>query len=87
MSARSPAGAKAWLAAFERATDSLAHDPLRHPLAPESQELELPIRERFFRTRRGHIYRILYIVSVPEVRILGVRGPGQAPVTFDDLEH
>jgi plasmid stabilization system protein ParE len=85
IAARSPTGAKSWLAAFEDATNGLSRDPLRHALAPESQQLEEPIRERFFRTRRGHIYRILYTVAEAEVRILGVRGPGQAPVTPNDF--
>ena len=82
---RSPVGARRWLAAFEAATGELAQDPLRHPLALEARDLGQPIRERFFRTRRGHIYRILFTVGEVEVRILGVRGPGQAPIAPDDV--
>lgn len=85
--ARSSTGATRWYSAFLDAASDLAVTPLRHGVAPESDELGYVVRNRFFKTRRGRMYRILFIVVDDEVRILRIRGPGQAPVLDRDLER
>jgi len=82
---RSPAGAESWYSALKRAVTGLSHHPESCSLAPESQELHREIRQCFFKTRRGRLYRLLFIVAESEVRILRVRGPGQPPVSHQEV--
>jgi plasmid stabilization system protein ParE len=82
---RSPAGATSWYAAWLEAADSLATNPLRFGLAAESDQFDYKVRERFFKTRRGRRYRIVFTIVESEVRILRVRGPGQRPLEPDEV--
>lgn len=82
---RSPGGAARWYAAFRHAATGLLLDPSSHALAAETEEFDFDIRERFFKTRRGNTYRILFTVVENEVRILRIRGPGQPPVSRRDI--
>ena len=84
---RSPAGAVRWYSAFRAAAASLDEQHERCARAPESDSVGFDVRQRFFKTRRGRIYRLLFTIVHGEVRILRVRGPGQAPVTNDDLTN
>jgi toxin ParE1/3/4 len=86
LAARSPAGASRWYAAFLSAARQLSSDPDRHGIAPESEVLGRTIRQRFFKTRRGRVYRLLFIVQRDEVTILRIRGPGQAPASADEID-
>jgi plasmid stabilization system protein ParE len=85
IASHSPDGARRWFDALEECILSLDQAPLTHAIAPEGGELRLALRERFFKTRSGNRYRVLYIVAGDEVRIVRIRGPGQPPVTWDDL--
>ena len=82
---RSVAGAGRWYRAFLEAAASLGIDPFRCGSAPESVAVGYDIRQHFFKTPRGRKYRMLYLVAGDEVRILRIRGPGQAAVTGSDL--
>jgi plasmid stabilization system protein ParE len=82
---RSPRGASRWLLAFEEAKEKLADDPLRYALAPESPRVDFDVRQIFFKTPRGRIYRALYTVIEDEVRILRVRSPDQRLLRGKDL--
>ncbi len=82
---RSRPGAARWHAALQEAVAGLREDPTRFALAPESEDLGQPVRERLFKTRRGRVYRLLFLVVGSDVRILRVRGPGQAPLTEDEI--
>lgn len=82
---RSPNGARRWYDAFHEAANLLVNEPTRHALAPESIRLTEPVRQTFFKTRSGRLYRILYLVVDDEVRILRVRGPGQPLISHEDL--
>jgi len=85
LASHSPAGADRWFEAWVAASTSLDDSPLSYPLAPEGEALGLSLRERHFGTRKGKKYRLLFVVVGHQVRILSVRGPGQAPITWDDL--
>jgi plasmid stabilization system protein ParE len=87
LDARSHAGASAWFEAFLSASQSLANQFEAFGFAPEGEPIERSIRHRFFKTRRGRIYRILYLVEHDEVIVLRIRGPGQPPLTPDELIH
>jgi plasmid stabilization system protein ParE len=82
---RSVVGAGRWYRTFLDAAASLNNNPSRCGLAPESVAVGYEIRQHLFKTPRGRKYRLLYLVTGDEVRILRVRGPGQAPVTGADL--
>jgi plasmid stabilization system protein ParE len=84
---RSPQGASRWLAALEEAKSKLAKNPLGYGLAPEDDFVDNEIRQIIFKTRRGRRYRALFIVIESEVRILHVRGPGQAPLASSDFSE
>ncbi|MEX2309392.1 MAG: hypothetical protein WD738_17465 [Pirellulales bacterium] len=83
---RSPAGAIAWLAAYDSLLERFKHDAASFGLAAESQDCEFEVRQGLFNTRRGRVYRALFFIEGQEVYILRVRGPGQAPITPVDMK-
>jgi plasmid stabilization system protein ParE len=82
---RSSVGAANWYAALLNAAAALEDDPNSCPTAPEAKGLRLDIRQRLFKTPRGRNYRILFVIAGKEVRVLRVRGPGQAPLKARDI--
>ena len=63
--------AKAWVRELRRTIKSrLTTQPLSCPLAPESQDLGIPLRQLIMQR-----YRILFILEKTTVTILHVRGP------------
>ena len=86
LSERSPDGAARWFNAFGKAIEALESAPESCGLAPENDFVELEIRERIFKTRRGRPYRALFAIVGQEVRVLHVRAPGQDFVDPDDLD-
>jgi len=83
---RPPEGADRWYRQWLKAVESLQRNPLVYGLAPESDYVDVDIRQVLFRTRQGRTYRALFSIEGDVVRILHVRGPGQAPVSRDELE-
>lgn len=83
---RSPEGADRWYRQWLKAVESLQRNPLVYGLAPESEYVDADIRQVLFRTRQGRTYRALFSIYGDVVRILHVRGPGQAPVEHKELE-
>lgn len=83
---RSPNGALTWLSAYDAQTELLKHNALSLAIAPESTECDVEVRQCLFKTRRGRVYRILFMVEERDVLILRVRGPGQASIEPADLE-
>ena len=77
---RSPEGAAAWLDAYDAMLNSLQQSAHRHAAAPESERLGEQLRQTLFKTRKGRIYRALFVIEGQDVYILRVRGPGQAPI-------
>ena len=74
---RSIRGAATWQSAFQQAISKLTDRGPGFSLAPESSEFIEPIRQIFFRTRRGLTYRALFIVLSNLVIVVCVRGCGQ----------
>ena len=83
---RSPTGALAWLDAYDSLLDRLKADAAMFGLAREAAECEFEIRQALFKTPRGRVYRALFFVEGSEVFIARVRGPGQAPVTPQEIK-
>jgi len=82
---RSPQGAQAWLRAYDEMISRLEQKPESCGLAMESKDCDLDVRQALFKTRRGRVYRSLFLIDNQDVYILRVRGPGQAPVEPDEL--
>jgi hypothetical protein len=59
---------------------------MQHGYASEGRLLGRNVREKFFKTRQGRRYRLLYTINGDVVRVLRVRGPGQPPVRRRDLK-
>lgn len=82
---RSPAGARAWNAALRERLDSLAASDWNGSPAAEAQDVGLDLRQALFKTRRGRVYRVLFVATAEEVTVLRIRGPGQRLVDRSDL--
>jgi plasmid stabilization system protein ParE len=63
---RSPETAAAWYNGLFDAIDSLEKMPYRCPLAPESEDLDIELRQLLY-GKRGQQYRILYTVEIDEM--------------------
>lgn len=83
---RSPSGAAAWLSAYDEMVERLKTDAATFAEAHENADLDQDVKQALFKTRRGRIYRALFLIEADEVFILRVRGPGQAPIQTDDIE-
>lgn len=84
LSSRSTQGAVAWLEALHLAVDAIEKSPLQQPLAPEDSDHLETIRHYLFRTKRGRMYRALFIVRGQQVVVTHVRGAGQDRVVAND---
>jgi plasmid stabilization system protein ParE len=82
---RSPQGARAWLDAYDDMVARLEESAAACGEADESAEFDLNVRQTLFKTRRGRVYRALFLIEGDHVFILRVRGPGQAPVDPEEL--
>ncbi len=83
---RSPQGAAAWLNAYDQALTLLERSADSFGEAAENKDCPFDVRQVFFRTRRGRVYRVLYFIEDHTVYVLRVRGTGQAPVDPTDLQ-
>ena len=83
---KSPSGAVRWYSYFMEAAASLETEPERCAISIESERLGTVVRGRFFKTPTGRVYRIVFLTTDSEVRILRVRGPGQSPLKPADLK-
>ncbi len=68
----------AWFAALRQAIDSLRRLPARCPIAPESREAPVDIRQLVY-GRRPHTYRILFAIDADVVNILHIRHTRRRP--------
>jgi len=83
--ARSPRGAASWYRAFLACTNRTVLQPLACSIAPENAEFDFELRQALFKTRFGAPYRCVFTIVGDEVRILRVRGRGQAPLKAADI--
>lgn len=82
---RSPDGAIRWKAAFLAQADIAANDPERFPLAAENELTNLVLRDAIFKTPSGLRYRFVFTALEGQLLILRLRGPGQPPLTADEV--
>jgi len=69
---RSAARAARWFNRLADAIESLAENPERYPLAPESEAFNREIRQMLYGKRRG-VYRVLYTIVEDTVSVLYIR--------------
>ncbi len=81
----SAAAADRWYQAFLVAVEQVSHGPSSYPLVPEASRLAAPIRVFVFQDNPRRRYHGLFLVTDGEVQVLRVRGPGQGPLTEDEL--
>ncbi len=86
LSERSPSGAEHWLDAFDDAIEQLERNADGCSLAPENSLVKREIRQTLFKTPRGRMYRMVFTIVESDVRVLAIRGPGQAPLKRRDLK-
>ena len=82
---RSPRGARAWLDAYDDMVARLEKNADSCGRADESADLDIDVSQALFKTRRGRVYRALFLIEGEQVFILRVRGPGQAPIHPEEL--
>ena len=83
-------GAAAWLNAYDACIKRLElhADSFRAALENDGLKLDglkLDVKQAFFKTRRGRVYRMLFHIEENNVYVLRVRGPGQAPIEPSDI--
>lgn len=83
---RSRTGAESWIGSFERALRRIAKNPSSFPEAEEANALGDDVREVLFQTRRGRMFRALFVIRHDRAYAACVRSSDRAPVTPDDIQ-
>ena len=81
---RSPVGVRHWLDALDNAKSRLIESADAFALAPEADAFDDQVRQIHFKTRRGNVYRALFVIRGNVVSIVSVRGAGQDLITPGD---
>jgi len=87
---RAPSKAGAWYEGLLKAIDGLEQNPTRCPMAPESEDIGILIRQRLYGKKKG-VYRILFAVGYDDearedvVRILRIRHSARLKATPEEL--
>ncbi len=82
---RSPEGALRWWDALQQAAWKITENPQGYGYAPENSLSHFDLRQFLFKTRRGRTYRGVFAIVNDQIRILRIRGPGQAPLDEDEM--
>ncbi|TLD70330.1 type II toxin-antitoxin system RelE/ParE family toxin [Phragmitibacter flavus] len=81
---RAPNAAAKWRDDLIAEVENLGENPLRHPVAQESEKFSIEIRVMLFRKRRSQL-RVYYTVRGSRVVILTVRRAARRPLDEVDL--
>ena len=65
--------------------ERLAENPLQFALAPESCQTRVAVRNLSFKTPRGRPYRLVYVVSDNQVKIVRILGWGHDVLAPDEF--
>ena len=85
IAARSRDGAIRWLEALDKAQQRLRDGADQFALAAEADAFDDALREISFKTRRGNVYRALFVIRGNTVHIVSVRSPAQDWLTPGDV--
>jgi hypothetical protein len=84
---RSRTGAANWFSAYEAALRRVSKCPEGFGLAHEADRFpDVTLREFLFKTRRGLVYRGVFVIDGNEVRVLRVLGPGRDLLSSGDVD-
>jgi plasmid stabilization system protein ParE len=78
---RSPDAAAHWYEALEQAIATLAEMPERCPVADESEQLGIILRQLLYGRRRS-VYRILFSIEGETVTLHHIRHTAQGPIEY-----
>lgn len=81
---QAPQAAARWFNGFVEALNSLTEFPDRCGLAPENDAVEPEIRQLLYGRRSG-VYRALFTITGPEVRVLHIRHAARTTLSKEDL--
>ncbi|HTN00502.1 MAG TPA: hypothetical protein VL132_01420 [Planctomycetaceae bacterium] len=84
---RSLTGATAWYRRWSAMLDELSRSADRCVEAPESADHSQQLHQLQFKTRRGHHYRVIFVIQNSKVYVLHVRGSGQDLLSPDEIRH
>jgi plasmid stabilization system protein ParE len=76
--------ASRWYVRLMAAFATLEREPQRCPIAPESEEIGIELRELHFGRRRG-VYRILFTIEERAVNVVHIRHSARDTLRPDDL--
>jgi plasmid stabilization system protein ParE len=82
---RSPGSEDRLSARFHEALLRLESNPYTCGLAFEHLESREELRHLLFETRKGRIYRALFVVRGNLVKVLTIQAPGEKPIRPEDL--
>jgi plasmid stabilization system protein ParE len=84
---RSKAGAARWFTAYEAALRRISRNPEVYGLAHEAERFpDVTLREFLFKTRRGRVYRGVFVIDGDVIRVLRVLGPGRDLLSSGDVD-
>lgn len=86
LAARSPGAEERLSARFYESLPRLEANPFACGLAHENPEFPEELRHLLFETRKGRVYRALFVVRGDLVKILSIRAPGEKNVRPADFE-
>jgi plasmid stabilization system protein ParE len=82
---RSPEGALCWWDALQQVARKITENPERYGYALENSFSHFDLHQFLFKTRRGRTYRGIFVVVDDQIRVLRIRGPGQAPLDESEM--
>ena len=74
---RSPAGAVAWLEAYDSLLERLQQNAASFGLAAKSPDCDFEVRQGLFKTRRGRVYRVLFFIDGQDVYVSASEARGR----------
>jgi plasmid stabilization system protein ParE len=85
ISEQAPVTADRWLDRLETAIKTLKQNPQRCPLAAECHRLSVDVHQLLF-GKRPFVFRVLYVIDPPNVRVLCVRRAQRKALTTGDFK-
>ncbi len=82
---RSVEGALAWLDALEQVLRQVSASPMSFPKAPEDEFADQELRNAFFGTRKGRVFRAIFYVDGECVIVTHLRAPDQKPLSGEEF--
>lgn len=86
IASRSRDGALRWYETYLSVLQELPEEAESSASASEADDLGWDLRQKLFKTRRGNVYRLVFLIRDATIHILSVRGAGQDLLQRSDLD-